>query len=195
MTQTDAELVQAALAGSPQAFEELIKRYQKLVFNIVYHYLGRANAVEDVAQEVFLRLYKNLPRYDPAKSLKPWVSRITTNCCLDELRKTGKQRVRLLDDLKREESESLEDIHNRFQQGCVVTERDAETLFSILQKQLDRVADKDRMAFVLRELEGLDYSGIAQALGSSQLAARIRVCRVKKQLREELEGFELVLGG
>ena len=195
MTKTDAELVRAASAGSARAFEELIKRYQKLVFNIVYHYLGRADAVEDVAQEVFLKLYKALPRFDPGRSLKSWVARITTNCCIDELRKRSRQRVHLLEDLKREDSENLEDIYGRFQKGFTVTEHDADTLFSLLQKQLDRVNEKDRMAFVLRELEGFDYNQIARALESSQLAARIRVCRVKKQLREQLEGLELVFGG
>ena len=74
---SDRELVESALAGDGSAFQSIVERYQRLVFNIVFHYLGRREEVEDIAQDVFLRVYRSLSRYDPERPLKAWVSRIT----------------------------------------------------------------------------------------------------------------------
>jgi len=61
---TDAQLVEATVEGDPQAFEEIVERYQRLVFNIIYHYMGRRNEVEDLAQEVFLKVFRALDTFD-----------------------------------------------------------------------------------------------------------------------------------
>ncbi|MFQ5741169.1 MAG: RNA polymerase sigma factor [Acidobacteriota bacterium] len=186
MAKTDQELVVATLGGDPHAFEQIIERYQRSVFNIVYHYLGRRNEVEDVAQEVFLKVFRSLARYDRSRPIQAWISRIAVNSCLDELRRARHRNLKLFSDLNDEEQGRLDRFYHRFRQGSQLSEGEAEDLFLLLQKLMQRLPKKDRMAFVLREVEGLDYLDIAQAMGATQLAVRIRVSRSRKKLLEAL---------
>lgn len=185
MAKTDAELVAATLEGDPQAFEEIVNRYQKLVFNIIYHYLGHKNEVEDLAQEVFLKVFSSLESFDQGRALQPWICRITANCCLDELRKPRYRRLILFSDLSEEEEERLEYFFEQFTRGDGLTQVEAEKSFELLHKVMSKLGEKDKMAFVLRELQGLSYAEIAQALKTSELGARIRVSRSRKKLQEE----------
>lgn len=184
MARTDEELAAAALSGDPQAFEALVQKYQRLVFNIVYHYLGKRNEVEDIAQEVFLKVYRSLSRYDTGRPFKAWISRITVNCCLDELRKS-KRKPQLFSDLS--EEEGLDSYFDRFAAGSSLSEAEAERMLELLQTQISRLSDKDRMAFVLREIEGFAYQDIAEAMETTELAARIRVSRSRRRLLELLD--------
>ncbi|MCZ6484465.1 MAG: RNA polymerase sigma factor [Acidobacteria bacterium] len=187
MARTDAQLVKATLEGEPHAFEEIVGRYQRLVFHIVYHYLGRRDEVEDLAQEVFLKVFRSLDTFDAKRPLKAWISRITANTCLDEVRKARKRKIQLFADLGRDEEDRVEYFYERFSQHSTLSERDVQELFELLEKLMGRLNEKDKMAFVLRELEGLSYPEIAQALQTTELAARIRVSRSKRRLQKDLE--------
>ena len=77
MRRTDEELVKATLEGAPYAFEEIVERYQRLVFSIIYHYVGARDVVEDLAQEVFLKVFRSLATFDMRGPLKAWVSALT----------------------------------------------------------------------------------------------------------------------
>lgn len=186
---SDAELVAQALKGDRGAAEEVVSRYQRLVFNILYHYLGPGSDIEDLAQEVFLKFFKNLERYDPKRPLKHWLARIASNQCIDEIRKRQKSPVRLESDLDLEENQSLEQLWLDPNPARGLTQADAERCMDLLQKSMEVLSPKDRLAFVLREVEDRDYGEVAAMMGSSELAARIRVSRAKKQLRKELEGL------
>ena len=187
MASLDRELVQWSLEGDESAFRGLVERYQKLVFNIVFHYLGRREEVEDIAQEVFLRVYRSLSRYDPERPFKAWVSRITANACLDELRKRKIRKTELFSDLDTDEA-GTETFLDRFSIGTLLTEFEAERMFAWLDGLLDELGKKDRMAFVLREMEGQGYSEIASTMDTTELAVRIRVSRSRKKLLESLRG-------
>lgn len=184
---TDAQLVKATVEGDPQAFEEIVERYQRLVFNIIYHYMGRRNEVEDLAQEVFLKVFRALETFDASRPLKSWIGRITANTCLDEIRKAPKRKVWSFADLGGDEESKIEYFYERFGQHSSLTEKDVEDLFELLEKLMERLNRKDKMAFVLRELEGLSYPEIAKTLESSELAVRLRVSRSKKRLQKDLE--------
>ena len=184
---TDAQLVKATVEGDPQAFEEIVERYQRLVFNIIYHYMGRRNEVEDLAQEVFLKVFRALDTFDATRPLKSWIGRITANTCLDEIRKAPKRKVWSFADLGGDEENKIEYFYERFGQHSSLTEKDVEDLFELLEKLMERLNKKDKMAFVLRELEGLSYPEIAKTLESSELAVRLRVSRSKKRLQKDLE--------
>jgi len=184
---TDAQLVKATVEGDPQAFEEIVERYQRLVFNIIYHYMGRRNEVEDLAQEVFLKVFRALDTFDATRPLKSWIGRITANTCLDEIRKAPKRKVWSFADLGGDEESKIEYFYERFGQHSALTEEDVEDLFELLEKLMERLNKKDKMAFVLRELEGLSYPEIAKVLQSSELAVRLRVSRSKKRLQKDLE--------
>ena len=183
---SDGELVSETLAGNHQAFEEIVRRYERLIFSIIYHHVGNRNEVEDLAQEVFLKVYRSLRSYDLERPLRFWITRIAINTCIDEARKARNRRMRLFSDFSEEEKRRLEGLYERSRKGASLTATEAERSFQLLQRSLDTLAEKDKLAFVLRELEDLDYSDVAEALGTTPLGARIRVSRSRKQLLKEL---------
>jgi len=186
MAKTDGELVDQILAGDSNAFEQLISRYQKLVFNIIYHYMGRRGEVEDLAQEVFLKVFKSLDRYDQSRPMKAWIAKITTNRCFDEMRKARYSRVQLFSDLTDGEKDRIQHYYDQCARGASLTEAEAEECFALLHKLMNQLSEKDKVAFVLREVEGLEYSEVAQTLQTSQLGARIRVSRTRRRLQHSL---------
>ncbi len=153
--------------------------------NIVYHYLGRNNIAEDMAQEVFVKLYTTLSRFDRKRSLKAWIGKITANQCIDELRRTRRQRVQLFSDF--DERQAAGELLAQVRSHEPLTEDQAEKAERLLQYALARLSASERMAFVLHEMEGLPYSELAATMGTTELAARIRVSRSRKKLRKELE--------
>ncbi|MGH9340234.1 MAG: RNA polymerase sigma factor [Acidobacteriota bacterium] len=187
MSKSDADLVVETLQGDAKAFEEIVRRYQKLVFNIIYHYLGRSDNLEDLAQEVFLKMYRTLDRYDTNRPLKPWVSKITANSCLDELRRMRSRRMTLFTDLSKDDEDQIENLLERSMEDGSLTAAEAKASLDLLHKAMEDLGKKDRTAFVLRELEGQEYSEVAAALNTSELAVRIRVSRVRKKLQEKLQ--------
>lgn len=193
MPKTDEELVKATLEGDTYAFEEIVERYQRLVFHIIYHYVGARDVVEDLAQEVFLKVFRSLETFDMRGPLKAWVSRITANTCLDELRRNRKQKVVTFSDLGSDDESRIEEFFEQFTSQGILTEKDVSELFVLLEKLMGRLNDKDKMAFVLRELEGLSYSDVAQAMKTTEVAVRIRISRSKKKLQNDLE--DILLSG
>jgi len=186
MAETDAELVVAALEGDREAFEKIVARFQGLVFNIAYHYLGRREEVEDLAQEVFLRLFQTLERYDTRRPLKHWIGKIAVNRCLDELRKRKIRRLHLASDLGDAGGQGIDQLLEASDTSRPLTELEAEQCLKLLEISMNSLTDKDRMAFVLREVEGQGYSELAAMLETSEVAARIRVSRARKRVQEEL---------
>ncbi len=149
--------------------------------------------VEDLAQEVFLKVFRSLETFDMRGPLKSWVSRITANTCLDELRRNRKQKVHTFTDLSADDESRIEDFFEQFSSQGTLTEKDVSGLFVLLEKLTSQLNDKDKMAFVLREMEGLSYSDIAQAMKTSEVAVRIPISRSKKRLQKDLE--EILLSG
>src|SRR5947209_2091375 len=84
---TDGMLVKLILAGEEQAFEPLIRRYEKPLFNFICHFLSNYDLACDTLQDVFVKLYLSLPKLRTDQPLKPWLFQVARNCCLDELRR------------------------------------------------------------------------------------------------------------
>lgn len=187
MPASDPDLVRSALDGDERSFEELVRRYERLVLNIVYHFMGRSDQVEDMAQEIFLRLYDNLAKYDGRKPLSAWLGRIAANRCIDELRRRRRQKIHLESDLVGDDFDQGNNVLARVQAGDLLTEADSERAMRMLHKAMDALPESERTAFLLRELEGLDYDEVAAICATSEPAARIRVSRARKKLQEQLE--------
>lgn len=180
---SDFSLVQKVLGGNQDAFAEIVSRYQRKIFGIVYHHLGPGQDVEDLAQEAFLKIYNGLGSFDGSKPFAPWAYRIAVNCCLDDLRKRRLRRsIRFSELTPGEEAQTRKMLQSY--QGSELSEEDLRHSGEILQKILAELQDKDRMAFVLREVEGMEYEEIAGLMKSSENSIRIRVFRARKKLRE-----------
>lgn len=187
MADADAELVEKAIEGDALAFEALVRRYQRFVCNIAYHYLGSTDLVDDVAQEVFLKVYDNLGRYDPSRSFKTWIGKIAANRCIDELRRRKRQRLKLLSDLSEDEMDRTRGFLDRVGSGSQLTHEDARRAMEILHRALEKVPEAERLAYILREVEALEYDEVARICEASEPAVRIRVSRARKKLQEQLE--------
>jgi RNA polymerase sigma-70 factor, ECF subfamily len=185
----DAALIEQTLNGDESAFAELVRRYQAAVWGTVHRILGRSIEDEDAVQEVFLRAFSSLRKFDPKYPFGPWILRIATNHCIDLLRRRKARKYKLWTELSESEQQHvLNDMSVDGDFGSVVS-RSPETYEKVAQALLDELKPKYRTAFVLREVEGRDYREVADALGTSELAARVRVSRARAEIQKKFRAY------
>ena len=171
-------LVRAALAGDSAAFETLVLRHEARVMNIAARLLGARDEAADAAQEVFLRAFKYLHRLDIQKPVEPWLVRITVNVCRDALRMRQRRRDTFV------VVERVEPVDESADQHLDVS-RKQERL--ILQRALGTLPEKERLAIVLRDIEGLSTAEVASILRSSETTVRSQVSRGRLHLRAAID--------
>ena len=191
----DLALIESTLQGDERAFAELVRRYQAAVWGTVYRMLGRSSENEDVVQEVFLRAFTALCRFDRKCPFGPWLLRIATNYCIDQLRRRKGRKIQLWSELREyEQQRLLRDLAqegDRERPGVENTERYA----SVAHSLLDGLNPKHRAAFVLREIEDKDYAEVAGLLGTSEVTARVRVSRARSELQKRFRAYLASLSG
>ncbi len=185
-TDEDRRLVARCREGDPDAFEELVRRHQQMVLNLAYHYLGYQNDIEDVTQKVFVKVYFSLAKYDLRRPFLPWLYRIAINQCYDELRRLRRLKVRTFSELTSEESSSVENLISRQDPGTDDPDRRKE-MVALLYRMLDQLPDQQRLALVLRDIEDVPYSRMAEMLECSEQAARLKVFRARSRLKSLVE--------
>jgi RNA polymerase sigma-70 factor (ECF subfamily) len=187
----DADLVKRSLGGDEAAFCELMGRHQGLVRRTVYRRLGRSSERDDAVQEVFMRSYVSLHTFDRSFSFRGWIGRIATNYCIDQLRRK-RLHLRIL--------HHMEGIDRRQMHGAItccqnlgcINPYASEQYIKFLRVTLEELNPKYKTAFVLREMEDREYCEVAQVLGVSEAAARVRVSRARKKMRKRLrENFSI----
>lgn len=185
-TTEDFRLVRAFKSGDRAAFEELVRRYQRQVANVIYLTLGRRDEVEDIAQEVFIRVYRSIDKFEFDASFFSWIYRITVNLCIDELRRRKVKRALSLDFLTEgaleKEKKSKELI---LASDGVLDDEKREIVLAALQK----LSHEHRQVIILREYEDLTYAEIASYLGISVQAVKSRIFRAREDLRTLLEDY------
>ena len=174
-------LVQRTLAGDEQAFGELVHRFERDVFNLAYRMLNERTAAEDAAQEAFLRAYANLERYDPARSFKTWILSITSNHCIDRLRRRRLVWLSLEDEPLMPHPALTSDIPGP-EEAALTNERNL-----LVQGLLDDLNPEYRLAVVLRYWYDLSYAEIAQMLDTTESAVKSRLFRARQALAENLD--------
>lgn len=157
------QLVRLVLGGDATAFEHIILRYEARVMNVAARLLGGRDDACDVAQEVFLRAFKYLHRLDLQKPLEPWLIRITVNVCRDAARKRQRQRDTFMEI---ETPETIDPAPGPHADLLRKQER------VILQRALDSLSEKERLAILLRDVEGLSTAEVASILQSSETTVR-----------------------
>ena len=185
----DSALIESTLKGDEGSFAELVRRYQAAVWGTVYRILGSSSENEDAVQEVFLRAFTALRTFDPKYPFGPWILRIATNYCIDQLRRRKSRRIQLWSELREfDQQRLLRDLSqesNLESTGMEGTEGYAR----VAQALLDGLNPKYRAAFILREVEERDYNEVAQALGTSEVAARVRVSRARSELQKKFRAY------
>src|SRR3954468_6493283 len=181
-------LVQRAKAGDVEAFEELVRRYDRNVFRIAQHITQNREDAEDVVQDAFLKAYTNLQNFQENSKFYTWLVRIAVNEALMRLRRrrTG-QMVSLDEDIKTDEDSIPREVadwapnpEQLYDQG---------ELREILQRTIQGLPAGFRTVFVLRDVEGLSTEETADALGLSIPAVKSRLLRARLQLRDRLTKY------
>jgi len=172
---TDYEIIKQCLDGKQEAFSEIVTRYRKLIYSIVYNILRDKQEVNDVAQEVFIRLYKNLDKYNPEYKFSTWAVRITTNLCLDILRKKKAEVLPV------EEIGTLNGDFDTPEDRFLDKERNR-----IVMKAVDELPDKYRIPIILFHQKGLSYEEMCRVLNEPMSIIKNRLYRARLMLREKL---------
>lgn len=185
----DSSLIESTLNGDEWAFAELVRRYQGAVRGTVHRTLGNTSEDEDAVQEIFLRAFTALHKFDLKYPFGPWILRIATNYCIDQLRRRKGRKTQLWSELSEyDQQRLLEDLSQDGGVGSNGTEW-MEAYAKVAQVLLDGLNPKYRVAFVLRELEERTYEEIADALGTSEVAARVRVSRARSELQKKFRAY------
>src|SRR3954468_5147767 len=181
----DVRLMQLAGAGDMAAFEQIVERHQRLVIGTVGRMLGMHADAEDIAQQVFVRGWKNASRYVPQAKFTTWLLKITRNLVFNELRRRSRHPQVPLQGETEEEERPLKDEH--------AVAPDASLLEGELQQAVDAaiaaLPETQRMAVILRRYEELSYEEIAGALDQSVSAVKSLLFRARTELRESLKRY------
>jgi RNA polymerase sigma-70 factor (ECF subfamily) len=173
---TDMELIEICLSGDQEGFTELVTRYKNLVYSVILRKTNDSEEANDIAQDVFLKIYKNLRSYSPEYKFSTWVMRITTNHIIDQHRK------------KRQETVPMDDhIHEIESSGAEVS---PETIY-IRREQTQRInrivadlPDMYKIPIVMYHQEGLSYHDISEIIGEPLSKVKNRIFRGRKLLKD-----------
>ena len=182
-------LVRRCIAGDAAAWEEIVQRYHRRIYNICYRFAGTSDDAQDLTQEVFIRVYRARADYVPSAKFTTWLFRIATNLALNSIRDTRYQRMEIsLDapvtaDAEEGDERTLDvaDKHPDIEQHLVEEARKA-----MIRRAIDKLPEKQRAAVLLHKYQELDYGEIAKILSCSESALKSLLFRAYEALRVEL---------
>ena len=166
----ERELIARLQKRDEAAFEELIRQYEKKVYTLCFRMCGNSEDAEEAAQDAFLALWRGIDRFRQESSLSTWIYRLATNACIDTLRRRKKQSGSV--DTSPQPQETVE-------------HREAQKL---LQEGLSALPEEYRKVLILREIEGLSYTEIAESASIELGTVKSRISRGRSLLRNFLSG-------
>jgi RNA polymerase sigma-70 factor, ECF subfamily len=178
----ERELVRLAQNGTDGAFEELVKRHQHRVFAVVTRILRRREDVEDVAQQVFMKAFVSIRRFDMRSAFSTWLYKIAVNECWDSLRKKKVRPLVYQSDLSEEQAERLDSYANADRQSSG-QDHQVEAR-ELVERLLSNLSDEDRDILLLKEVEGLSVSEIAEIFELNVNTVKVRMFRARANMME-----------
>lgn len=170
--------------GDTAAFGELVLAYQDKIYNLCRYMLGNAHDAEDAAQDVFLKAYQALPRFQPDASLYTWLYRIATNTCIDYRKKP------IFESLFGDSGEGERLVHDRASDAPSPEQLyHSKQIDLALQISLGKLSPKLRAIIVLKEIEELSYEEIAETLAISMGTVKSRIARAREELQKLMQKF------
>lgn len=182
-TINDEEVVDRVLAGEKAAFELIMRKYNQRLFRIVRSYLVDQDEIEDVIQEAYVKAYEAMPRFEKRSSFSTWLIRITINEALARLKRRQRQVNQASHDPGQEEQ--VQNSNKETPLGKLMNSE----LKDILEKAVDRLPEKYRSVFLMREIEGMSIAETSESLDITQTNVKVRLNRAKEMLRETIGGF------
>ena len=187
MTVSEAEIIELARRGDPLAWEKLVVRYTKRIYNLCYRFVGRVDQAEDLTQDVFIKVFRNLNNYNSeAGSFLNWIISVTRNLLIDHYRQSKDDRATVSTD-QNEEFSLLETLPSAAPSPHAELER--EEKIAMLKRGLNLLSPDLREAIILRDLEELSYQEIGNILGIPDGTVKSRINRGRVELARHLQRF------
>jgi RNA polymerase sigma-70 factor (ECF subfamily) len=181
----DTTLVQQAKTGDEAAFAELVERHQGRVYHHALRLMGSAEDAEEVLQDTFLKVFRNLDRFEERSRFSTWIYRIATNEALMRLRKARRKREVFLEDTLGKDGERYSDQIRDFARSALDNVADTE-IREALTSALAELPEDYRVVFTMRDLDGLTNAEVADVLEISVPAVKSRLHRSRLYLRDRL---------
>lgn len=181
----DVAWMQQVATGDLRAFENLIEAHQTRVIGTVAKMLGDQTDAEDIAQQVFLRIWKSAARYQPTAKFTTWLFKITRNLVFNEIRRRKRHPVTPLEHEETEHHFQAADSGGKAPDAALLEEE----LQEALRAAIDALPETQRMAIVLRRYEEMPYEEIAEVLDLSVAAVKSVLFRARADLREKLRQY------
>jgi RNA polymerase sigma-70 factor, ECF subfamily len=185
---TDQELVTRAQAGSEAAYRELLGRYQRPVFSLIYRMVRDREQAEDLAQETFVKVFNNITRYDPRYKFSSWIFKIASNLTIDTLRKKEPATVSLDGSRNASTAEEAEAIRITVESREATPEEFVESkeLGAEIERAIGVLRPEYRTAILLRHVEGRAYEEIAEIMEVPLGTVKTYIHRARSELRGTL---------
>ncbi|MCA9564062.1 MAG: sigma-70 family RNA polymerase sigma factor [Myxococcales bacterium] len=191
MEASDQNLVKRIQNGDKDAFRELVERYQRKAFSIAYGMVHNREDALDLVQDSFLKAYRNIKRFEGSSSFYTWLYRIVVNVCIDHIRKSGKRtKVEFEDNLFRDDEEGSDDrIRPSLLDVDPLKVYGRKELLEKIQVALEELSPIHKQAIVLREIEGLSYTEMAEVMEVSKGTVMSRLHHARKNLQDLLSDY------
>jgi RNA polymerase sigma-70 factor (ECF subfamily) len=176
----EGALVRRAQSGDEAAFREIVERYQSKVFSIIHGIVRQRNDVEDIAQQVFAKVYFSIRNFDFRSSLITWIYKITVNECFDYLRKKKVRKLVYESDLSEDEVRRVENTEPPVDRQVPADESLARRDY--VTKLLTRVSEEERTLLMLKEVEGHSVEELAEMTGMNENTIKVKLFRARQKL-------------
>jgi RNA polymerase sigma-70 factor (ECF subfamily) len=176
----EAALVKRVQARDELAFREIVERYQAKVFSIIYGILRNHNDAEDIAQQVFAKIYFSIQNFDFRSSLLTWIYKITVNECYDYLRKKRVRKLVYESDFSEEDALKMENSGSAMDEAPAVDDDLARR--DLVIKLLAKISDEDRNLILLKEVEGHSVEELSEMTGMNENTIKVKLFRARQKL-------------
>jgi len=188
--ESDVALMLRVKDGDHEAFRTLIERHQRAVINVIYRAIGDAWEAEDLAQRVFIQVFRSAGRYKPTAKFTTWLFTITHNAILNERRRRARHAAESLEAMARPDDSDEAGVHLADTRAADPAREAAEReLQQRIQQAIEQLPEAQRTAVILCRFEGLAYEEIAQVLDCSVSAVKSLLHRARQTLKEQLRGL------
>ena len=175
----EASLIKRAQSGDASAFNEIVRAYRKRILGTIFRLISRPEDVEDVAQDVFVRLYFSLDQLRAPEVFEPWLYRLTVNAAYDYLRKRRRSNDVRMADLSEEQFNMADAAAGSKESAKQEKQKQLRETLDVL---MDQVSEDDRLLLGLKELQGLSLKELREVYGVSENVLKVRLFRARKRV-------------
>jgi RNA polymerase sigma-70 factor (ECF subfamily) len=186
----EGTLVRRAQSGDESAFREIVEKYQSKVFSIIHGIVRQRNDVEDIAQQVFAKVYFSIRNFDFRSSLITWIYKITVNECFDYLRKKKVRKLVYESDMSEDEVRRVENTEPVLDRGTRTDSTLARRDYIV--KLMDRVSDEEKNLLMLKEVEGYSVEELAGMLSMNENTIKVKLFRARQKLVKAAQRLDKV---